>query len=464
MKFWHLDLIFLVIFCLFLFFFLRSKRKKIKREGLLFLYKTKAGINFIEKAAKKLKKILPFLGWISIFCGFLMMFLCVYLLIKTVILMTRIPLDVPPILPLVPYLPQAFKLPLPPFYFFYWIIIIVVIGITHEFSHGIFAIKNNVKIKSTGFGFLGPFLAAFVEPDEKQLAKKSKKAQLEIFSAGSFSNLVFAIIFLLLLHFFLIIAYKPAGILFTFAYSPVNVSEIKSIHNYSFEEFLNLSEKEIKKIPEEILEVKTENKSYYLDKKLAEELVMSKRVIKKYGKIIAYEATPAFEAKLKGGLISIEGQEVKKAEDVSRILENYKPGDKIKIKTSEGEYLVTLAKHPYNESKGYLGIAFPKIEGTNKIIASLTSPFFNPEINVKARGNEKLSVFFRDLFFWLSLVCFFVAIFNMLPLGFLDGKKMLVSFFLLITKSKKKTLLLISIVSYFLLFILSLMLLLWLIG
>ena len=35
---------------------------------------------------------------------------------------------------------------------------------------------NKVEIKTTGFGFLGPFLAAFVEPDEKQMQKKTSSA------------------------------------------------------------------------------------------------------------------------------------------------------------------------------------------------------------------------------------------------------------------------------------------------
>ena len=116
-------------------------------------------------------------------------------------------IKIPPLLPLIPYVPEIFKLNfLPPFYFTYWIIAIAVIAICHEFSHGIFARRYGVKIKSTGFGFLGPLLAAFVEPDEKQMQKKPKFQQITILSAGTFANIILTIIFFLLLLGFFSIA------------------------------------------------------------------------------------------------------------------------------------------------------------------------------------------------------------------------------------------------------------------
>jgi membrane-associated protease RseP (regulator of RpoE activity) len=69
--------------------------------------------------------------------------------------------------------------------------------VIHEFSHGIYARLYSLKIKSSGFAFLGPILAAFVEPDEKALSKKNKKQQLSILSAGPFANIAFAVLILL---------------------------------------------------------------------------------------------------------------------------------------------------------------------------------------------------------------------------------------------------------------------------
>src|SRR3989338_4199308 len=140
-------------------------------------------------------------------------------------------IKIPPLIPLVPYLPEAFNISfLPPFYFTYWIIAIAVIAIFHEFAHGIVARRYDVKILTTGFGFLGPFLAAFVEPDEKSMYKKTKYQQIAILSAGVFTNFILAIIFFLLLSAFFVTAYVPAGAIFnTYTIGEVPLSSIDSI-------------------------------------------------------------------------------------------------------------------------------------------------------------------------------------------------------------------------------------------
>jgi len=464
MKFLYYDLIFLVAFCLFVFIFLKSKRKNIQREGIVFLYRTKVGLKFITNTAKKLKKILNPAGYASIILGFIMMILMFYLLIKSVFLTAAMPISAPPILPLVPYVPQAFNLPLPPFYFTYWIVIIIIIAVVHEFAHGIFAKHNNIKVKSTGFGFLGPFLAAFVEPDEKQLVKKKPKSQLEIFSAGSFSNLIFAVIFLLILQLFFVLAYQPAGIGFNTAYTSINVSEIKSIGNYSAAAFLNLSNKQLAQI-NTTLAVMTDNQTYYLAPDLIKDIPISKRIIEKYNAIAVYQDTPAFRADLRGGIEKIGDYKIKKVEDVARALANYTPGETITIKTSEGEYQLTFGKNPQNESRPYLGLSFvQKKGGFSGFISTVTSPFFSPETYVKSRGNEPTTTFFRDLLVWLTLISFLVALFNMLPVGFLDGGRMFYVLMLMITKSKKKSKNGLAIASYIVLIIILAMLFVWFMG
>src|SRR3989338_5431196 len=76
--------------------------------------------------------------------------------------------------------------------FFYWMISLFVIAIVHEFSHGLIARANNLKVKSSGFAFVGlivPIIpAAFVEPDEKELRKRLHREQLNVFSSGPLSN------------------------------------------------------------------------------------------------------------------------------------------------------------------------------------------------------------------------------------------------------------------------------------
>src|SRR4030042_4544999 len=158
---------------------------------------------------------------------------------------------VPPITPLIPYLPQLFKLDfLPPFYFISWIIIIAVVAISHEFSHGIFSVNKEVKIKSTGFGFfpffLPVFLAAFVELDEKRMEKKKILPQMAVLSAGTFANLISAILLFGILLLFFSLAFTPAGVIFdTYTYSAVSIASISlvngiQVENATYDQISNL--------------------------------------------------------------------------------------------------------------------------------------------------------------------------------------------------------------------------------
>src|SRR5271157_4861565 len=159
-------------------------------------------------------------------------------------------IKIPPITPLIPYLPQIFNLNfLPPFYFTYWIVIIAIIAVTHEFAHGIFAARNKIKIKNTGFGFfpffLPIFLAAFVELDEKKMAEKKTFDQLSVLSAGTFANVLTGIFFFVILIIFFSLAFAPAGVSFdAYPSALVNMSSITaigniSLNNPSYQQILN---------------------------------------------------------------------------------------------------------------------------------------------------------------------------------------------------------------------------------
>ena len=80
------DLIFLVAFVAFVSFFLYSRKKNIKKEGLLILYKTKWVIKLINNIGKKFPKTIGFLSYISIITGYILMVAMFYLLGKIVYL------------------------------------------------------------------------------------------------------------------------------------------------------------------------------------------------------------------------------------------------------------------------------------------------------------------------------------------------------------------------------------------
>lgn len=166
----------------------------------MFLYKSKFGIRLIDSIANKNRKFLNFMPGFIIAVGFTGMIATMALLIMScyrLIVMQEV-MKTPPVVPLLPWVPFP---GLPTLYFTYWIIAIFILAVVHEGCHGIFSRLNNIKIKSTGFGFLGPLPLAFVEPDEKSLVKTSAKSQLSVFAAGPVSNFFLAAIVILIISF-----------------------------------------------------------------------------------------------------------------------------------------------------------------------------------------------------------------------------------------------------------------------
>jgi hypothetical protein len=80
------------------------------------------------------------------------------------------PPAVAPLLPgvHVPGVPESLFIPL-----VQGLIAIFIVAVIHEFCHGVVARAHNIPVKSTGIVLIGPFFAAFVEPDEAVMKKKS---------------------------------------------------------------------------------------------------------------------------------------------------------------------------------------------------------------------------------------------------------------------------------------------------
>ncbi len=84
------------------------------------------------------------------------------------------------------------------------VLALIVILIVHEFSHGILAIAEKIKVKSMGIVSFGTVpIGAFVEPDEKMLERAGNKTLSRVLVAGVASNFIFSIIFFTLLIIFL---------------------------------------------------------------------------------------------------------------------------------------------------------------------------------------------------------------------------------------------------------------------
>jgi membrane-associated protease RseP (regulator of RpoE activity) len=469
MNFVIFDLALLALFVLSISFFLYRKRKNLKREGLLFLYKTGWGIKLIERVGNKYKKTLKVLSYISIGLGFLLMFAMIYVFGRIVWIYVFEPaivqeIKIPPITPLIPYLPQIFGLNLPPFYFTYWIVIIAVVAITHELAHGIFAAFNKVRIKKTGFGFfpffLPIFLAAFVEPDEEEMSKKSVFGQMAILSAGTFANLITAIIFFFVLLGFFSASYAPAGVTFDlYSYSAVTLSSISSIggvplQNPSYEQISQI----VNQSDAELISVEAENNSYFLTK----DFLGRQQNIQDY--ILLYDDSPALKAGISGAITELNGVKIDSREKLVQELQKYPPGEivSIKSKTNEGEnqYEVRLGKHPENENMPWLGIGFlNQGEGFMSGLSDLLYLIRKP--NVYYEEKFEAASFIYNLLWWLLLISFSVALMNMLPMGIFDGGKFFYLTIFAITKSKQKAQTAFKFMTYLFLFLVLVIMVFW---
>jgi hypothetical protein len=218
--------IILLAFALFVLVF----RKKFKRVGITFIYRTKLGKQIIEALGKH-ERFFRIYGYIGIVIAILFIAFGIYnialyyvnfavfqsLHLSAVEL--ALPIYIPGISIGVPIL--------------YWLIAIIVAIIPHELSHGVVARAHRLKIKNTGFGFaFGIIPIAFVELNEKKMFKSSLKSQLSVISAGAFSNIVIGFIALIIYVLVAILLITQNQVYFAPIY--LNISPVT---NYSAQEF-----------------------------------------------------------------------------------------------------------------------------------------------------------------------------------------------------------------------------------
>ena len=198
------------IFVLLLSIFLIIKRKNLEVQGFIpifyfMLYKTKWGINLMDKWAREYPRLFKglarysyFVGVWGLIIGILILVWSLYIVIDNEHISTGGGLVLP-----IETEGDPMEAAVPVFYvpFWYWIAAIFILVVVHEFAHGVIARRFKVPIKSSGFAFLGILLpiipAAFVEPDEKKMSSKSCYEQISILGAGSASNFLFGGLFLL---------------------------------------------------------------------------------------------------------------------------------------------------------------------------------------------------------------------------------------------------------------------------
>jgi membrane-associated protease RseP (regulator of RpoE activity) len=418
------DLVFMVLFGILAFFYFKKHKENVKRHGWIFLYHSQVGIKFIDWFAKKFEKVLKPLSYFVIGLGYVLMAAMLWLLSKSVWVYISTPIpeqlqNLPPIAPLIPYFPKLFGLEslFPPLYFTYFLIALAIVAVSHEFSHGIFARLWKIKVLTTGLAFFGPFFGAFVEPDEKKMAKAPKFQQLSILGAGVFANVLMTILFALIMWGFFVVSFAPAGVVFnSYAQAVVNVSGISEVEGNNVTDIFEIS----KYTKEGLNEI-----NVYGSKFLAPQELLKSENLLENEQIIVFDNAPAVRSNLQGAISKIDGNNIRNHEDLVNVLGALNPGSEIEVVTIQEDgsfikYDITLAERNGN---AYLGVGFYERnrEGFSGKLFSLFTKIKDPRVFYQPSWDGDFVIFIYDLLWWIVVINILVALFNMLPVSIVDG-------------------------------------------
>jgi len=281
----------IIIFYLVVIALLIWKRKKLAFQAkIIVLYRMKWGLRWMDKYSKKFRQWIILLGYIGVGAGFVGLLFISYILVKNLYDQIMNPAAVSGVSLVLPgiNIPGLGVLP-----FWYWLIAIFVIAIVHEFAHGIVARAHDIKVKNTGIVLFGPIIGAFVEPDEKNLQKQEDIKQYSVLAAGAFSNVILALI---------------AVVLLNFAFMPLQQTMVEPT-GFTFDDYVE------GEFPFEQAEIAP------------------------------------------GTLISgINGETTTEFQSFGTELARYKPNEVITINTPDKDYEVTLSESPDNPKQGFMGI------------------------------------------------------------------------------------------------------------
>lgn len=360
---WAIKYKYILIFYLVILLLLFIKRKQIDVQGkVIFLYRMKWGLKWMDKVSQKYREWIILFGYIGVGAGFVGLVVISYVLIKNLIdLITNpaAPSGVSLVLPGI-NVPGLGILP-----FWYWLIAIFIIALVHEFAHGVVARAHNIEVKNTGIVLLGPIIGAFVEPNEKKMAKDKDIVQYSILAAGAFTNVLLAVLSIIFL---------------TFVFSPIQQTMVEPT-GFTFDAYVN------------------ENLPF------AQAGIATGTLITGINGV----ATTDFQ-EFSDELLSVKPGEV--------ITVQAKEESNAKEKSNTKDYSLKVAANPDNHKKPFLGIQ--SIRNEFEIKPEYQFGFWKVIYYLV----DWLSGFLR----WLFLLSFGIGLFNLLPLPIVDGGRMAQTF------------------------------------
>jgi membrane-associated protease RseP (regulator of RpoE activity) len=159
--------------------------------------------------------------------------------------------------------------------------------------------------------------------------------------------------------------------------------------------------------------------------------------------LFAYFDSPAYNAHINGSIIRIDSKKITSLGEFNKTISSYLPNQKINLETTGGNYTLTLAGHPDNSSKPFLGVSFLQYKESwlvkyMRIFINKKDPFTYYQPKAQSQFGSDLIIFIYNLLFWIVIINFSVALFNMVPLSIFDGGKFFYITILMLTKSKDK--------------------------
>ncbi|RMF05217.1 hypothetical protein D6764_05250 [Candidatus Woesearchaeota archaeon] len=327
-----------------------KNRKKFDFQAkFIALLRTKIGFSFLERQSKKNGSWWKLFGYVAIGAGFIGMIIISVMLVDSLWKLITVPDSPPGVAPIIP----GIKIPGSPIFvpLWYGIISLFFVVLVHEAAHGLVAKSHGIPVKSTGIVFFGPLIGAFVEPDEKKLAKKGDVVQYSVFAAGPFSNVVLAVIVALVLN-----------LLITPVYGLVFQSD-----GFTFEG--------------------------------------------------VQEGYPAEAAGIKPGMVFTEanGAPLKDANEFLKLISVMKPNETLVLNGTNGTFSVTLTKHPEEPYRGYMGVT------------GLTTHTVLRSDSFAAKAFSEVLVMIATLLKWILILSLGIGLANLLPIGPVDGGRMLLT-------------------------------------
>jgi membrane-associated protease RseP (regulator of RpoE activity) len=334
----------IVGFYIGIFLLIAVFRKKFQFQlKVIAILRTNMGLSLMDRIANRHRELIKLLGYIGVGAGFLSMLAIIFILLQSVYTLLTVSNAVSPISPVlpgvrIPGVASEFFVP-----FVQGVIAIFIIAVVHEFAHGVVARAHDIKVKSSGPAVIGPLFAAFVELDDKQAAKKDDIVNYSIFAAGTFSNILLAILIMLTL---------------SFIFAPIN-------SNFFQEEGIRL--------------------------------------------IDVTEGTPAAAAGLTPDMEIkyIDGQEINSVVDAVSVLQFTRPNELVTFNDGTNDFAVTSGQNENFPKRGFFGIVMA------------------PVIHNSQTVYYKVFSWIQGLLALTATLSLGIGLANMIPIGPIDGGKML---------------------------------------